>query len=359
MITTHDRGARGVAALRRFSRTTTMTLLCVVLAGSLALGAASGGSFFEGPSVRTFLQYLAAPVLIGLAQMVALCVGQLNLAVGALGGFTACLMGVLMADRGVPAGVAVAAGVLTATAVGLVTGLFIVATKINGFIVTLGTMTILLGAQYRLAGTRTVDGYSAGLRDLGRAAPLNIPLVFLTALVAAALLAAFLYRSTAGRRLLAAGGNPLAARLSGISTDRQIVLAHTLSGLLTGVAALTATASLPGVNRSVGGDWLLPSFAAPIIGGVALTGGSVAVLGTVLAAFVMRLIDAARAQFSLDPSWVNFLIGLVVLGTVVGGRIHQTHLEKKGSSHGRTPPEPPESAVRPAATVLPQMRGSR
>ncbi|MFE1879388.1 ABC transporter permease [Streptomyces diastatochromogenes] len=340
MITINDRGARTGAVLRRFSRSTTMTLLCVTLAGYLALGVASSGEFFQGPSVRTFLQYLATPILIGLAQMAALCVGQLNLAVGALGGFTACLTGVLMADDGVPAPIAVAACVLAATLVGLVTGVFIVATRINGFIVTLGTMTILLGAQYRLAGTRTIDGYSPTLKSLGRAAPLNLPLVFLTALAAAALLASFMYRATAGRRLLAAGGNPLAARLSGISTDRQIVLAHTLSGLLVGVAAVTATASLPGVNRSVGGDWLLPSFAAPIIGGVALNGGSVAVFGTVLAAFVMRLIDAARAQFSLDPSWVNFLIGLVVLGTVVGGRVHQTHLDKKGNAQGRTPPAP-------------------
>ncbi|MGW5256861.1 ABC transporter permease [Streptomyces sp. NPDC004012] len=361
MITSNDRAARTGAALRRFSRSTTMTLLCVTLAGYLALGVASSGEFFQGASVRTFLQYLATPILIGLAQMTALCVGQLNLAVGALGGFTACLTGALMADDGVPPPSAVAAGVLAATLVGLVTGVFIVATRINGFIVTLGTMTILLGAQYRLAGTRTIDGYSPTLKHLGRAAPLNLPLVLLTALAAAVLLAAFLYRATAGRRLLAAGGNPLAARLSGISTDRQIVLAHTLSGLLVGVAAVTATASLPGVNRSVGGDWLLPSFAAPIIGGVALSGGSVAVFGTVLAAFVMRLIDAARAQFSLDPSWVNLLIGLVVLGTVVGGRIHQTQVEKKGKGRegrGSTPPAP----IGPGPTAdaaLPNTGGAR
>ncbi|MEU8703247.1 ABC transporter permease [Streptomyces sp. NPDC048680] len=358
MITTGDRGARTGAALRRFSRSTTTTLLGVALVGYAALGVASSGSFFDGPSVRTFLQYLATPILIGLAQMVALCVGQLNLAVGALGGFSACLTGVLMADSGVPMPVAVLAGVVTATAVGLLTGLFIVATRINGFIVTLGTMTILLGAQYRLAGTRTVDGYSETLKDLGRTAPLNIPLVFLVALASAVLLAAFMYRTTAGRRLLAAGGNPLAARLSGISTDRQIVLAHTVSGLLVGVAALTATASLPGVNRSVGGDWLLPSFAAPIIGGVALNGGTVAVLGTVLAAFVMRLIDAARAQFSLDPSWVNFLIGLVVLGTVVGGRVHQSHLEKKGRAQGRIPPAPADTG-RETDTALTNAGGTR
>ncbi|SEE87743.1 ribose transport system permease protein [Streptomyces sp. 3213] len=332
MNTPADQGSRVAGALRRFSRSTAAMLLAVVVAGYAALGIASSGAFFEGPSVRVFLQYLATPILIGLAQTVALCVGQLNLAVGALGGFTACLMGVLMADHGVPAEVAVLVGLLTATVVGLATGVVIVATQINGFIVTLATMTILLGAQYRLTGTRTVDGYARTLRDLGTAAPLNIPLVFVTALVAAALLAAFMYRTVAGRRLLAAGGNPLAARLSGISTDRQIVVAHTLSGLLVGVAAVTATASLPGVNRSVGGDWLLPSFAAPIIGGVALTGGSVAVLGTVLAAFVTRLIDAARAQFSLDPSWVNLLIGLVVLGTVAGGRLHQTRLEKSPQS---------------------------
>ncbi len=47
-----------------------------------------------------------------------------------------------------------------------------------------------------------------------------------------------------------------------------------------------------------------------------------------------RLIDAARAQFSLDPSWVNLLIGLVVLGTVAGGRLHQTRLEKSGTTDG-------------------------
>ncbi|MGW3408262.1 ABC transporter permease [Streptomyces sp. NPDC000888] len=348
--------AEALSSLRRFSRSTSLTLLCVVVAGYIGLGVASSGSFFEGNSVRTFLQYLATPILIGLAQMVCLCVGQLNLAVGALGGFAACAMGVLMADAGMPAGPAVAIGVLTATAIGALTGVFIVVTRINGFIVTLGTMTILLGAQYRLAGTRTVDGYSATLRDLGTAAPANIPLVLVTALVVAALLAVFMHRGIAGRRLLAAGGNPLAARLSGISTDRQIILAHTLSGLLIGVAALIATASLPGVNRSVGGDWLLPSFAAPIIGGVALTGGSVAILGTVLAAFVMRLIDSARAEFSLDPSWVNFLIGVVVLATVVGGRLHQSHLSTARPHKDGQPP--PDNRAAPA-TTLPSTGGAQ
>jgi ribose transport system permease protein len=82
------------------------------------------------------------------------------------------------------------------------------------------------------------------------------------------------------------------------------------------------------------GDWLLSSFAAPIIGGMALSGGSVSVTGTVLAALIIRLVDVARAQFSLDPNWVNFVIGAVVLGTVVLTNRSQTG--KTGSRRGAT-----------------------
>ena len=74
---------------------------------------------------------------------------------------------------------------------------------------------------------------------------------------------------------------------------------------------------------AIGGDWLLPSFAAPIIGGVALAGGTVAVLGTVLAAMVVRLVDAREPQFKLDAQVVNFVVGAVVLGTVALGRLRE------------------------------------
>jgi ribose transport system permease protein len=257
------------------------------------------------------------PVLIGLAQMVALSVGQMNLSVGALGGFVAVAAGSVMAKNGLPAWIAVLGALVLGAAVGAVNGLLVVLTRINGFIVTLATMTILTGLQYQVVGTATIANYSQGLRSLGRAAIFHIPVIFLVALAVAVVLAVFMRRAIWGRRLLASGGNPLAARLSGISNDRAIVYAHCLSGLLIGVAAVVTLASAPGVNQSIGGDWLLASFAAPIIGGVALSGGAVSVTGTVLAALIVRLVDVTRAQFSLNPSWVNFVVGGVVLGTVV------------------------------------------
>jgi ribose transport system permease protein len=307
----------GDSRARTVFRSTETTLALLAVAGFVALAIASGGSLLTGSSLETVFTYLAVPVLIGLAQMVALSVGQMNLSVGALGGFVAVAAGSVMAKNGVPAGIAVLGALVLGAAVGAVNGLLVVLTRINGFIVTLATMTILTGLQYQVVGTATIASYSPGLRSLGRAAIFHIPVIFLVALAVAVVLAVFMRRAIWGRRLLASGGNPLAARLSGISNDRAIVYAHCLSGLLIGVAAVVTLASAPGVNQSIGGDWLLASFAAPIIGGVALSGGAVSVTGTVLAALIVRLVDVTRAQFSLNPSWVNFVVGGVVLGTVV------------------------------------------
>jgi len=126
----------------------------------------------------------------------------------------------------------------------------------------------------------------------------------------------FFSRTIMGRRILATGGNPIAARLSGVSNNKSIFIAHTLSGLLIGVASVITISSLPGINRSIGGDWLLASFAAPIIGGVLMSGGTIAIYGTVIAAGVVRLVDIARAQYSLDPSIVSLSVGVVTLSTV-------------------------------------------
>ncbi|MFI1092590.1 ABC transporter permease [Streptomyces sp. NPDC020917] len=326
--------------LTGLARSTEATLAAVGVLGYAALVAGSHGGLLHGNAIQGVLVYLTVPILIGLAQLVVLAVGQMNLAVGALGGFLSVSIGSLMADHGAPTVLAVVVALAGGAAIGAVNGLLVVATRINGFIVTLAAMTILGGLQYKVAGTRTIGVPGSTLTRFGSASVWHVPAIFLVALATAAAVAFFLRRVTAGRRLLASGGNPLAARLSGISNERSLVVAHGLSGLIVGIAAVLTTASAPGVNTSIGGDWLLPSFAAAIIGGTALAGGAVSVLGTVLAAFVVRLVDVARAQYSLDPSWVNFTVGAVVLGTVVLGRVRETLHDRAAKSSPARAPQP-------------------
>jgi len=298
------------------NRMTEASLSVIFVIGFLALVLTSNGVFLSRASLQGFLTYLAVPITIGLAQMVVLCIGQMNLAVGTMGGVSCAIMAVLMADHNLPIWLAIIIGLFSATAMGAINGALVVLTQLNGFIITLGTYTILLGFQYRLVKTFTIDKYPSSLPEFGRRNFLGFPYILVIAVLTAVLLSLFFSRTIVGRRVLATGGNPLAARLSGVSNNRSVFIAHTLSGLLIGVASVITIASLPGINRSIGGDWLLASFAAPIIGGVLMSGGTIAIYGTVIAAGVVRLVDIARAQYSLDPSIVSLSVGVVTLSTV-------------------------------------------
>ncbi|MBM9506353.1 ABC transporter permease [Actinacidiphila acididurans] len=296
---------------------TETTLAALAVAGYVVLAATTHGAVVSGGTLTAIFQFLAVPMVIGLSQMAVLSVGQMNLGVGVLTGFCAMVCAWLMVAAGLPAWLAVAGALLTGAAIGLVNGLLVVLTRINGFVVTLATMTIIDGLRYGVHGTATYQGYSHRLVSLGQGSVLGVPTVFLAA-VAIAILVAFFFRSVPlGRRLLASGGNPLAARLSGVSNDRSLVVAHLVSGLLAGAAGVMVVALSGSVNATIGDDLLLPSFAAPIIGGVALAGGVVSVLGTCLAALIIRLVDVAQAQYSINPDWVDLIVGAVVLGAVL------------------------------------------
>jgi ribose transport system permease protein len=314
--------------LRGLARRPEFTLALVALAGFIALAIATGGNLLSAGTLGAFFRFLAVPIVIGLSQMVVLAIGQMNLSVGALTGFCAMVAAWVMIEAGLPAPIAILAALGVGLVAGMVNGLLVVFTRINGFIVTLATMTIIEGLRYGVNGPDTFQGYSSTLRDFGRASVLGLPVVFLVALAVAALVAVFFARTVVGRQLLASGGSPFAARLSGISNDRSIVIAHALSGLLAGVAAVITVASSGSVNSSIGDDLLLPSFAAPIIGGVALTGGAVSVAGTCLAAFLVRLVDVLQAQFDINRRWIDLIVGAVVLGAVLLGTVRQKLLRR-------------------------------
>lgn len=260
--------------LRNYFSVSDATLTLLVIVGFAGLTIATSGNMLSHQSLLSFFTYLCVPVLIGLSQMVVLAVGQLNLAVGAMGGATTAIMAVLLANHGMPVPLALLVGLLAAGTFGAINGLLVVLTGLNGFIVTLGTMTILIGVQYALVQSFTIDAYSQTLKGFGRLNILSVPLIFIATIAVAALLSIFFSRTVLGRRILATGGSDKAAMLSGISNAASTVWAFAISGLLIGVAGVITMTTLPGINRSIGGDWLLASFAAPIIGGALLTGGT-------------------------------------------------------------------------------------
>ena len=148
----------------RFSfRGTEFALAGIAVAFYVILAATTNGSVLSGHTITTILEFLAVPMMVGLSQMAVLAVGQMNLSVGVLTGFSAMICAWLMVQIGLPAWLAVVCGILVGAGIGLINGLLVVLTRINGFIVTLATMTIIDGLRYGVHGTATYQGYSKGL----------------------------------------------------------------------------------------------------------------------------------------------------------------------------------------------------
>ena len=263
---------------------------------------------------------LSILLLVALAQMTVLALGQMNLSVGSIGGLVAIVESGLMVRYGVPVAIALVAGLVLGAVCGVINGLLVDWTKINSFVLTLGTSYVFAGINLGITHATPFYHIPGEISSFGQARVGPFPVMAAVTIILTLLLAGFLYQVTLGRQLLAVGGNQLAARLSGLPITRAVVTAHAISGFLAAVAGTLLMAQLGQGQPTIGVTWILPSFAGPIIGGAALAGGSAPVLGTVLAMVLISLIDDGLVLVNADPFWVQFLIGALILGAVLLGR---------------------------------------
>ena len=313
-----------VATARRMSPVA-LGLLIVDLMGALLLTVITP-SFTSTYNLFITGRDFSILLLVALAQMIVLAIGQMNLSIGAIGGLVAIVESGLMVNAGTPVVIALGFGLLLGTACGVANGLLIHWTKVNSFILTLGTSYVYAGINLGITHATPFYHIPNEISSFGQARVGPFPLMAAVTIVLTLLLAGFLYQVVLGRQLLAVGGNPLAARLSGLPIRRATLTAHAISGFLAAVAGTMLMAQLGQGQPTIGATWVLPSFAGPIIGGAALAGGSAPVLGTVLAMVLISLIDDGLVLVSADPFWVQFLIGALILGAVVLGRTRMSDI---------------------------------
>jgi len=294
-------------------------LLLVTLVGVLLLAIISI-SFLSAYNLFVMLRILSVTSLVALSQMVVIAIGQMNLAVGATGGLVAILFGGMLEVYGLPIGLAAAVGLLLGLAAGVLSGALVAYTRISGFIITLALLFVFTGLNYGI--TQSIPFYKMpqALKDWYDSYLGPIPSILFIPVLAAGAVAGLLHYTRPGRHMLAMGGNPAAAELAGISLSRTTIFAHTLSGGLAALAGMVAVARLGTAEPSIGADWLLASFAAPVIGGAALTGGYVSVTGTMIAVVIIVLLTNGLLLARTNPFYVQFFLGALILATVLFNR---------------------------------------
>ena len=260
-------------------------------------------------SYEVTLGRLALIGLVALGLTAVILMGELDLAVAS----TLAFSGVVMASID-----NLALGILAALAAGLVIGIinafFVVVVGINSFIATLGMLFFLRGAAFVLSNEEPVRlvardaGIAFGRPLIGPISPRI--LIFIAAFIA---LQVFVTRVRAGREFYAVGGNREAAYDAGIPVKRRIYTGFMISGFVSAGAGIINALERTAADPTAGGTILLASFAAAIIGGVLLTGGRGSIVGTLLGAASLGILQVGLTLSGVQVDVQNIVIGAILL----------------------------------------------
>jgi ribose/xylose/arabinose/galactoside ABC-type transport system permease subunit len=241
--------------------------------------------------------------------------GGIDLSVGSVMAISAAVAAVTL-DQGLI--VAIPLALLASMAVGLLNGAFVSYFKVQAIVVTLATLLAGRGlAQVINRGGALLTIDDPGFLVLGRGYLGPVPVqVLIAALVVGA--AIFLLRSTPfGRYVLAAGGNPAAARLAGVPVNRTVITVYVLSGLLAGMAGLIEAARLgASAAAKIGQGAELDAIAAVVVGGTLLSGGRATIAGTVVGALIMQVIATSFNMLLVPYAWALAFKAVIILFAV-------------------------------------------
>jgi ribose transport system permease protein len=269
-------------------------VLVGVLVLLLIIGAITRSDIFTDASrlwsnELTVLTQAASIGVVTIGMTFVMIGGGIDLSVGALLAL-ASVWCTTVATQSYGAAGMVFTALLVAAGAGLVNGLLISFGRLVPFIATLAMMVAARGLAQRISGSHTQVNKVGAINDLAINKILGIPELVVILLVVVALGWVLLNRTTFGRRTIAIGGNPEAARLAGINVRWQTLALYVLSGLCCGIAAIMVVSQTTSGSNTNGDLYELNAIAAAIIGGTALTGGRGTIIGSLLGVLIFTQI---------------------------------------------------------------------
>jgi ribose/xylose/arabinose/galactoside ABC-type transport system permease subunit len=288
-------------------------------------GVLVGRQFFAPANLELMARQTAIVCMAALGMTVVIASGGIDLSVGSMIALTTVVIALMLRAGEAPL-IAAVAGVAAAAVCGLLNGVLVTQLKVVPFIVTLGTMLIVRGAAKGLAEERRIEAPITWLNDLLRAqrGGAFLPAGIWAVIVLALVVAGILRYTRFGRHVFAIGSNERMARLCGVAITRTKILVYTMSAALVGMAGLLQFSKLSVGDPTVAVGLELDIIAAVIIGGGSLTGGRGTVVGTLIGAAIMTIIQLGCTQKGL-ANWVQQIVtGCIIVAAVALDRVRST-----------------------------------
>jgi ribose transport system permease protein len=252
--------------------------------------------------------------IAAIGQTMVIITGGIDLSVGSVLALSGLSTGMLLAS-GLPLVPSVIAGLAIGMLFGLCNGLLITRIGLPPFIATLGMLSIGRGLVYVLTKGYpvTVPRGEELLLQVGQGyvGIVPVPVIIMVGITIVATL--FLSKTTLGRYIYAVGGNEEAARLAGINVSRVKMFVYTMSGLLAAISGIILLSRLVSAQPSAGLGFELPVIAAAIIGGTSLLGGEGTVLGAVLGAAIIGVLENGMVLLGVNTYAQQAVTGAVIL----------------------------------------------
>ena len=304
-------------------------LLIVVFFGAIIISFLKP-AFISPFNIYVLMSSISLMLLVAMSQMIIIAIGQMNLSVGAIGGLVAISFAGLMEVYHMPISIAACIGIVIGVAAGFFNGYITAKTGISAFIITLATLYIFKGINLGITEAQPFYEIPEAIRFFGNEKIIGpIPYLIIIPLIIVFFMWILMTRTKIGRYMLAYGNSIQSSELMGISSTKIVITAHVISGFLAAIAGMLVVCRLSLGTPNIGDAWLLPSFAAPVIGGAILAGGKVDVIATALGVVIVAIISQALVIFKVDPFFVQILLGIMILFAVLVNRYREYQEENK------------------------------
>jgi len=308
----------------------------VVLAALVSL---RNPAFLTAANFQDIVLNISILVIVALAQTMVIITRGIDLSVGSMIGLTAMMVAYLVvAFPGMPPILAIPLGMLLGAALGSLNGLIIAGGGVPPIIATLGMLSIYRGLIFFYSQGKWINAFEMppSFRQLAKGAPLGVPNLILFAIIVALGVYYFLRYSRTGRDIYAVGSNPDAARFAGIPMQRMIFRVYLISGILCGLAGVLWASRFEAAQTNTALGFELQTVAASVVGGVNIFGGSGSVLGVILGAFLLGIINNALTLVQISPFWQLAAQGLLILLAVIVDSTILRRLQRITSRKSRT-----------------------
>lgn len=286
----------------------------------LLIAASASDVFFTQRNISNLLRQIVTNGLISLGMLAVILTGGIDLSVGPVVAFAAIVVSGMVERAGLPLPVAILIAMSVGILAGLFNGFMISRFKLQPFIVTLATLGAIRGLVYVYSETPITPTDPAFRTIFGTPIFGPFTLSVLIMLATYVLAQFFFNRTTAGRAIVAIGGNEEAVRLAGINVRLHVLLAYGISGLCAAIAGVLLASRLGIAQPSVGAGFELDAIAACVIGGAILGGGGGTVIGTFGGVVVLGLIDNLLNLFNVQSYYQQIFKGLIILFAVLARR---------------------------------------